>query len=87
MVTKTVKKFAPAGQSTQMIIGADGSSDTDILMRSEALYSGYDLKRVYYSAFSPIPDSSAALPLIRPPLMPVWTPVAGKVINEVLMPH
>jgi len=69
LVTKTVKKFAPAGQSTQMIIGADGSSDTDILMRSEALYSGYDLKRVYYSAFSPIPDSSAALPLIRPPLM------------------
>lgn len=67
--TRTVKKFAPAGQSTQMIIGADGSSDMDILMRSEALYSGYDLKRVYYSAFSPIPDASAALPLIRPPLM------------------
>ena len=69
LVTKKVRKFAPAGQSTQMIIGADGSSDTDILMRSEALYSGYDLKRVYYSAFSPIPDASAALPLIRPPLM------------------
>ncbi|MGV3548516.1 putative DNA modification/repair radical SAM protein [Rhizobium sp.] len=69
LVRKRVKKFAPAGQSTQMIIGADGSSDTDILMRSEALYSGYDLKRVYYSAFSPIPDSSAVLPLIRPPLM------------------
>ena len=69
LATGRVKKFAPAGQSTQMIIGADGSSDTDILMRSEALYSGYDLKRVYYSAFSPIPDSSAALPLIRPPLM------------------
>ena len=68
-VTGKVKKFAPAGQSTQMIIGADGSSDTDILMRSEALYSGYDLKRVYYSAFSPIPDSSAALPLIKPPLL------------------
>jgi putative DNA modification/repair radical SAM protein len=69
MKTKKLKKFAPAGQSTQMIIGADGSSDTDILMRSEALYSGYDLKRVYYSAFSPIPDASSSLPLIRPPLM------------------
>ena len=68
-LTKKVRKFAPAGQSTQMIIGADESSDTDILMRSAALYSGYDLRRVYYSAFSPIPDSSSALPLIRPPLM------------------
>jgi putative DNA modification/repair radical SAM protein len=68
-VTKKVRKFAPAGQSTQMIIGADDSSDTDILMRSASLYSGYGLKRVYYSAFSPIPDSSSALPLIRPPLM------------------
>lgn len=68
-VSKKVRTFAPAGQSTQMIIGADGSSDADILMRSEALYSGYGLKRVYYSAFSPIPDASAALPLIEPPLM------------------
>ena len=53
--------FAPAGQSTQMIIGADGASDADILERSDALYAGFDLKRVYYSAFSPIPDASAAL--------------------------
>jgi putative DNA modification/repair radical SAM protein len=69
LATGKVRRFAPAGQSTQMIIGADGSSDADILMRSEALYSGYDLKRVYYSAFSPIPDASASLPLIRPPLI------------------
>jgi putative DNA modification/repair radical SAM protein len=68
-VTKTTKRFTPAGQSTQMIVGADGSSDADILARSESLYSGYGLKRVYYSAFSPIPDSSLALPLIKPPLM------------------
>ena len=52
-----------------MIIGADGTRDTDILKRSARLYGGYRLKRVYYSAFSPIPDLSAALPLIRPPLM------------------
>lgn len=67
--TKRVRKFVPAGQSTQMIIGADGSDDMDILRRSEALYSGYALRRVYYSAFSPIPDASTNLPLIRPPLM------------------
>ena len=62
-------RFAPAGQSTQMIVGADGATDRDILKTSSNLYSGYHLKRVYYSAFSPIPDSSAALPLIKPPLM------------------
>ncbi len=61
--------FAPAGQSTQLIVGADGASDTTILKNSTALYASYKLKRVYYSAFSPIPDSSANLPLIKPPLM------------------
>ncbi|MFC3167401.1 putative DNA modification/repair radical SAM protein [Paracoccus fontiphilus] len=66
---KRPPRFAPAGQSTQMIIGADAATDRDILKTSANLYSGYDLKRVYYSAFSPIPDSSAALPLIKPPLM------------------
>ncbi|CAN5136144.1 putative DNA modification/repair radical SAM protein [soil metagenome] len=62
-------KFAPAGQSTQLIVGADGAPDTEILDRSASLYGGYGLKRVYYSAFSPIPDASAALPLSKPPLM------------------
>ncbi len=62
-------KFAPAGQSTQLIVGADGAPDTEILARSASLYGGYGLRRVYYSAFSPIPDSSSALPLSRPPLM------------------
>ena len=61
--------FAPAGQSTQMIVGADGASDRDILNASRRLYSGYNLKRVYYSAFSPIPDSSSRLPLQAAPLM------------------
>ncbi len=61
--------FAPAGQSTQMIIGADQASDIEVLRRSDSLYASYGLKRVYYSAFSPIPDASAALPLDRPPLM------------------
>lgn len=63
------RRFAPAGQSTQMIVGADGADDAEILTRSEALYSAYNLKRVYFSAFSPIPDSSARLPLRAAPLM------------------
>ena len=62
-------KFAPAGQSTQMIIGADQASDGEVLARSESLYAAYGMRRVYYSAFSPIPDSSSRLPAIRPPLM------------------
>ncbi|PTR08218.1 MULTISPECIES: putative DNA modification/repair radical SAM protein [unclassified Novosphingobium] len=62
-------RFAPAGQSTQMIVGADQASDADIVGRSATLYSRFRLRRVYYSAFSPIPDASAVLPLQRPPLM------------------
>ncbi len=66
---KSAPKFAPAGQSTQMIVGADEASDTDIVARSSTLYDRFGLRRVYYSAFSPIPDASAVLPLKRPPLM------------------
>lgn len=62
-------RYAPAGQSTQMIVGADGADDRTILRTSETLYGAYGLKRVYYSAFSPIPDSPAALPAAPPPLM------------------
>jgi putative DNA modification/repair radical SAM protein len=62
-------RFAPAGQSTQMIVGADGSDDRAVLGNADRLYGAYGLKRVYYSAFSPIPDASAVLPLVDPPLM------------------
>lgn len=65
---KRPPRFAPAGQSTQMIIGADDANDQTVLGQSTRLYSSYKLKRVYYSAFSPIPDASAKLPLISPPL-------------------
>ena len=65
----TAKPFAAAGQSTQMIVGADASDDAAILTASAQLYGAYRLKRVYYSAFSPIPDASAALPLKAPPLV------------------
>jgi putative DNA modification/repair radical SAM protein len=67
--TKRRKTFVPAGQSTQMIVGADGASDATILGTSARLYGSYGLKRVYYSAFSPIPDASSKLPLVKPPLM------------------
>ncbi len=66
---KRPARFAPAGQSTQMIIGADAATDGQILTTASQLYSSYKLGRVYYSAFSPIPDSSRLLPLVRPPLV------------------
>jgi putative DNA modification/repair radical SAM protein len=62
-------RFAPAGQSTQMIVGADAASDVDIVGKASRLYGAFGLRRVYYSAFSPIPDASAVLPLQRPPLL------------------
>ncbi len=62
-------RFAPAGQSTQMIVGADSATDQTILNTSANLYGSYNLKRVYYSAFSPIPDASRSLPLLAPPLI------------------
>jgi predicted DNA-binding helix-hairpin-helix protein len=61
-------RFAPAGQSTQMIVGADGASDAAILDAAATLYVSYGLRRIYYSAFSPIPAASPALPLQAPPL-------------------
>ncbi len=62
-------RFAPAGQSTQMIVGADDSSDRSIMQLSTTLYGSYGLRRVYYSAFSPIPDASALLPPRPAPLL------------------
>ncbi|HZF77450.1 MAG TPA: putative DNA modification/repair radical SAM protein [Acetobacteraceae bacterium] len=62
-------RFAPAGQSTQMIVGADGADDATILGTATDLYGSYRLKRVYYSAYSPIPDASLILPPASPPLV------------------
>jgi putative DNA modification/repair radical SAM protein len=61
--------FAPAGQSTQMIVGATPSTDRTILTQASSLYQTARLRRVYYSAFSPIPDASQRLPLSAPPLV------------------
>ncbi len=62
-------RFAPAGQSTQMIVGADGANDSTILHASASLYGTFRMRRVYYSAFSPIPDASLRLPLMQAPLL------------------
>jgi putative DNA modification/repair radical SAM protein len=61
--------FAPAGQSTQMIVGATPANDATILQRASSLYQRQHLRRVYYSAFSPIPNASSKLPLTAPPLV------------------
>lgn len=60
--------FAPGGQSTQMIVGADATNDATILAFSQRLYRRYGLRRVYYSAFSPVPGAASCLPHAPPPL-------------------
>ncbi|MEM7812706.1 MAG: putative DNA modification/repair radical SAM protein [Planctomycetota bacterium] len=62
-------RFAPAGQSTQVIVGATPTPDLDILKTSSSLYGEHRLRRVYYSAYSPIPHADARLPGQRPPLV------------------
>jgi putative DNA modification/repair radical SAM protein len=61
--------YAPGGQSTQMIVGATPTNDRDIMLKASQLYTQQNLKRVYYSAFSPIPDSDPNLPPKSPPLI------------------
>lgn len=73
-IMKTIKlnrnrKFTPAGQSTQMIVGATSESDLELLSKSESLYKNYDLKRVFYSAYIPV-NKDKLLPAINnPPLV------------------
>ncbi len=63
-------RFAPAGQSTQMIIGATPESDKHILDLSQNLYDSYSLKRVYFSAYIPVNLAESRLPLLpMPPLL------------------
>jgi putative DNA modification/repair radical SAM protein len=61
--------FAPAGQSTQMIVGATATPDAEILATASRLYTKHRLRRVYYSAFSPIPHADDRLPPSSPPLV------------------
>ena len=70
-IFKSTPSFIPAGQTTQMIIGASGESDYAILSRSENLYKNFDLKRVYYSGYVPVNKSgilvnmNETVPMIR----------------------
>ncbi len=66
---RSAPRFAPAGQSTQMIVGADAADDLSILATADGLYRRHGMRRVYYSAYSPIPDSSSRLPPAPPPLV------------------
>ena len=65
------RPFASAGQSTQMIIGASGETDYELIHTSQALYKSFDLKRVFYSAYIPVnddpnlPDKSTPVPMLR----------------------
>lgn len=67
---RSAPAFAPAGQSTQMIVGASPETDRHILNLSEKLYQKYSLKRVFYSAYLPV-VADARLPAasVRPPLL------------------
>lgn len=70
-VLKSVPTYAPAGQSTQMIIGATGESDKDIMYSATHYYRNYGMKRVYYSGYVPVmedarlPSLGAAVPMLR----------------------
>lgn len=71
MLYRNTPRFVPAGQSTQMIIGATPETDYQILHVTESLYKKFDLKRVFFSAFVPV-NEDKALPSIRdqgPPLL------------------
>ena len=65
------RSFAPAGQSTQMIIGASGETDFDLIRTTESLYKSFDLKRVFYSGYIPLnedpnlPQLGTPVPLLR----------------------
>ena len=66
---RSTPRFAPAGQSTQMVIGATSTSDRQILSTASHLYASYGLRRIYFSSFSPFPLGDARLPQSAPPLV------------------
>jgi predicted DNA-binding helix-hairpin-helix protein len=63
-------RFAPAGQSTQLIVGATPESDRHILLLTQSLYDSYQLKRVFYSAYVPVVENTLLPSLTtKPPLL------------------
>ena len=70
LVSRHAPRFAPAGQSTQMIVGATPDSDRRILTLAQGLYRRYGLKRVFYSAYMPVVENALLPPVgTRPPLL------------------
>lgn len=69
-IIKHAPKFVPAGQSTQMVVGATPETDMEIMYSADQYYKGYDLKRVYYSGYIPI-SYDTRMPVIgsQPPLL------------------
>jgi putative DNA modification/repair radical SAM protein len=63
------RPFMPAGQSTQMVVGASLATDSEILLTAQRLYERFQLRRVYYSGYSPIPRADERLPRERAPLL------------------
>lgn len=68
LLYRQAQPFAPAGQSTQLIVGASPETDSKIMALAEGLYNKYKLKRVFYSAYSPV-GSNTLLPTSQPPLL------------------
>lgn len=68
-VSRRAPLFVPAGQSTQLIVGATPEDDRQILNLASGLYGQYGLKRVYYSAFVPVNEDARLVPTERPDLL------------------
>ncbi len=70
-IIRSTPKFVPAGQTTQMVVGAHNESDKDIILMADHHYKAFKLKRVYYSGYIPINEEEKALPAIgsAPPLL------------------
>ena len=82
---RNTPKFTPAGQSTQMIVGASGESDLKILRLTEGLYGNYQLRRVFFSAYIPT-VSHSLLPALdsKPPLLTRAQAVSGGLAAAIL---
>ncbi|ATO20809.1 putative DNA modification/repair radical SAM protein [Acinetobacter sp. LoGeW2-3] len=70
-IIKAVPKFVPAGQTTQMVVGAHSETDRDVILMADRHYKEFKLKRVYFSGYIPINDEEKALPAVgsAPPLL------------------
>ncbi len=70
-IIKSVPKFVPAGQTTQMVVGAHSETDQDIILMADHHYKAFKLKRVYFSGYIPINEEEKALPAVgsAPPLL------------------